>query len=106
MSVPGLQSPPPFLPSPGRPAIPWDQWKQAFETYMVASGATELLAGHRKAIQLTYWRGGGHRIFSAPKSAALPSGSTTVAIPRTTSGSDTQQRKVTTTLRSACCLHI
>ncbi|KAL3242992.1 hypothetical protein MRX96_020671 [Rhipicephalus microplus] len=53
MSVPELQPPPSFLPSPGHPAVPWYQWKQAFQTYMVASGASDLPADRRKAILLT-----------------------------------------------------
>ncbi|KAL1482154.1 hypothetical protein MTO96_034002 [Rhipicephalus appendiculatus] len=53
MSIPGLQPPPLFLSSPGHPAVPWDQWKQAFQTYMVASGASDRAGERRKAILLT-----------------------------------------------------
>ncbi|KAH7979958.1 hypothetical protein HPB49_012194 [Dermacentor silvarum] len=74
MSIPGLQPPPPFLPSPGHPAVPWDQWKQAFQTYMGASGASELPAEHRKAILLTCLGMEGQRIFSTLKPADLQSG--------------------------------
>ncbi|KAH6931211.1 hypothetical protein HPB50_022945 [Hyalomma asiaticum] len=64
MSIPGLQPPPPFLPSPGHPAVPWDQWKQAFQTYMVASEASDLPAERRKVILLTCLGMEGQRIFS------------------------------------------
>ncbi|KAH7933654.1 hypothetical protein HPB49_014946 [Dermacentor silvarum] len=75
MSVPGLQPPPPFLPSPGHPAVPWDQWKQAFEMCMLASGASGLPAERRGAILLTCLAMEGQQSFSTLKSAELPSGS-------------------------------
>ncbi|KAH7936857.1 hypothetical protein HPB49_005848 [Dermacentor silvarum] len=81
MSIPGLQPPPPFLPSPGHPAVPWDQWKQAFQTYMVASGASELPAERRKAILLTCLGMEGQRIFSTLKPADLQSGSAPATSP-------------------------
>ncbi|XP_049269959.1 uncharacterized protein LOC119385471 [Rhipicephalus sanguineus] len=81
MSIPGLQPPPPFLPSPGHPAVPWDQWKQAFQTYMVASGASELPAERRQAILLTCLGMEGQRIFSTLKPADLLSGSASAASP-------------------------
>ncbi|KAL1444915.1 hypothetical protein MTO96_045319 [Rhipicephalus appendiculatus] len=52
MSISGLQPPPPFLSSPGHPDIPWEQWIQSFNIYMIASGASDLPAILRKAILL------------------------------------------------------
>ncbi|KAH7933038.1 hypothetical protein HPB49_007286 [Dermacentor silvarum] len=75
MSVPGLQPPPPFLPSPGHPAVPWDKWKHTFETYMMTSGASGLPTERRGAILLACLTMEGHRIFSTLKSADLPPGS-------------------------------
>ncbi|KAH6930132.1 hypothetical protein HPB50_010385 [Hyalomma asiaticum] len=63
---------------PGHPAVPRGQWKQAFETYTVASGASELPSGRRKAVLLTCLGMEEQRIFSSLKPAALPSGSSTV----------------------------
>ncbi|KAH7977680.1 hypothetical protein HPB49_003167 [Dermacentor silvarum] len=83
MSIPVLQLPPPFLPSPGHPAVPWDQWKQAFQTYMVASGASELPAERRKAILHTCLGMEGQRIFSTLKPADLQSGSALATSPST-----------------------
>ncbi|KAL1420004.1 hypothetical protein MTO96_024712, partial [Rhipicephalus appendiculatus] len=90
MSIPGLQPPPPFLPSPGHPAVPWDQWKQAFQTYMVASGASDLPAERRKAILLTCLGMEGQRIFSTLKPADLQSGSATATVASPSSTSDTE----------------
>ncbi|KAH6942839.1 hypothetical protein HPB50_010820 [Hyalomma asiaticum] len=87
MSVPGLQRPPPFLPSPGHPAVPWDQWKQAFRTYMVAS---DLLAERRKAILLTPLGMEGQRIFSSLTPADLQSGCATATVVSPSSTRDTE----------------
>ncbi|XP_064488430.1 uncharacterized protein K02A2.6-like [Ornithodoros turicata] len=35
-----LHPPPVFLPSPGKPPIPWEEWMQLFTTYMEACGGT------------------------------------------------------------------
>ncbi|KAL1419658.1 hypothetical protein MTO96_005072 [Rhipicephalus appendiculatus] len=90
MSFPGLQPPPFFLPSPGHPAVPWDQWKQAFQTYMVASGASDLPAERRKAILLTCLGMEGQRIISTLKPADLQSGFATATVPSPSSTSDTE----------------
>ncbi|XP_070384566.1 uncharacterized protein [Dermacentor albipictus] len=39
MSFIGLAPPPFFLPTPGRPSLPWEQWEQMFNVYLLASGA-------------------------------------------------------------------
>ncbi|CAN8002821.1 unnamed protein product [Ixodes pacificus] len=41
MSFPGLAPPPPFLQTPGRPSLPWEEWEQTFTVYLLASGAAE-----------------------------------------------------------------
>ncbi|KAH6942401.1 hypothetical protein HPB50_004550 [Hyalomma asiaticum] len=84
MNIPGLQLPLLFLPLPGHPAVPWGQWKQAFETNMVTSGASELPAGRCKAIRLTCL-GMERQQISSLKPVALPSGSTTIATTRPSS---------------------
>ncbi|KAL1429319.1 hypothetical protein MTO96_016367 [Rhipicephalus appendiculatus] len=88
MSIPELQPPPPFLRSPGQPAVPWDQWKQAFQTHMVASGASDLPAERRKAILLTCLSMEGQRIFSTLKPVGLHSGSATVTTANPSSTGD------------------
>ncbi|KAH6944819.1 hypothetical protein HPB50_005364 [Hyalomma asiaticum] len=85
-----LQPPPPFLPSPGHPAVPWDQWKQAFQTYMVASGASDLPTERRKAILLTCLGMEGQRIFSTLTPADLQSGCATATVASPSSTSDTK----------------
>ncbi|KAL1482184.1 hypothetical protein MTO96_033974 [Rhipicephalus appendiculatus] len=52
MSFPGLVPPPFFLATPGRPPLPWEQWEQMFNVYLVASGAAEFTPARRKAILL------------------------------------------------------
>ncbi|KAL1477332.1 hypothetical protein MTO96_003231 [Rhipicephalus appendiculatus] len=41
MSFPGLAPPLFFLATPGRPPLPWEQWEQMFNVYLVASGAAD-----------------------------------------------------------------
>ncbi|KAL1419918.1 hypothetical protein MTO96_004622 [Rhipicephalus appendiculatus] len=50
MSFPGLAPPPFFLATPGRPPLPWEQWEQMFNVYLVASGTAEFTPERRKAI--------------------------------------------------------
>ncbi|KAL3217733.1 hypothetical protein MRX96_050946 [Rhipicephalus microplus] len=44
MSFPGLTPPPFFLATPIRPPLPWQQWEQMFNLYLVASVASECLS--------------------------------------------------------------
>ncbi|CAN7942399.1 unnamed protein product [Ixodes hexagonus] len=48
-----LETPPPFLPTPGKPTIPWTEWYPLFETFLVASGATSYSDDRKKAILLS-----------------------------------------------------
>ncbi|KAH7936694.1 hypothetical protein HPB49_003125 [Dermacentor silvarum] len=50
--LPGISPPPPFLVSPGTPAIPWPRWLRLFENFTLASGASELSAARRRALLL------------------------------------------------------
>lgn len=75
MSVPGLAPPPFFLATPGQPPLPWDQWEQMFNVYLVASGAAEFTPARRKAILLHCLGPEGQRIyqtFAAGSTAAAP----------------------------------
>ncbi|KAL1468368.1 hypothetical protein MTO96_041523 [Rhipicephalus appendiculatus] len=67
----GLAPPPPFLLSPGRPVAPWEQWHRMFETYLLASGATEFSLERRRAILIHCLGTEGQRIFNTlPATAA------------------------------------
>ncbi|XP_062500927.1 uncharacterized protein LOC134178140 [Corticium candelabrum] len=37
MATSGIHPPPPFLPHPGEPAVPWKHWLSAFDTYVAAA---------------------------------------------------------------------
>ncbi|XP_042150198.1 uncharacterized protein LOC115319397 [Ixodes scapularis] len=70
MSFSGLAPPPPFLPAPGRPAVAWPQWLRMFETFLLASGASDFTPERRKALLLHSLRLEGQRIFfSLPPSS-------------------------------------
>ncbi|KAL3195182.1 hypothetical protein MRX96_001856 [Rhipicephalus microplus] len=58
MSFSGLAPPPPFLPTPGWPSLPWDEWEQTLTVYLLASGAAEFPPARRKPI-LMHCLGGG-----------------------------------------------
>ncbi|KAH6936449.1 hypothetical protein HPB50_017558 [Hyalomma asiaticum] len=74
MSFPGLAPPPFFLATPGRPPLPWEQWEQMFDVYLVASGAAKFAPGRRKAILLHCLGAEGQRIYQT-----LPAGLTAAA---------------------------
>ncbi|XP_049512239.1 uncharacterized protein LOC125940280 [Dermacentor silvarum] len=61
----GISPPPPFLVSPGTPAIPWPRWLRLFENFTLASGASELSAARRRALLLHCLGPEGQRIFDA-----------------------------------------
>ncbi|KAH7970423.1 hypothetical protein HPB49_006726 [Dermacentor silvarum] len=63
--LPGISPPPPFLVSPGTPAIPWPRWLRLFENFTLASGASELSAARRRALLLHCLGPEGQRIFDA-----------------------------------------
>lgn len=74
MSFPGLAPPPPFLQTPGRPSLPWEEWEQTFTVYLLASGAAECPPERRKAILLHCLGAEGQRVFRT-----LPAGSSAAA---------------------------
>ncbi|KAL1476088.1 hypothetical protein MTO96_036778 [Rhipicephalus appendiculatus] len=63
MSMSGLAPPPPFLPTPGRPAVAWPQWLRIFENFLLASGASDCTPDRRKALVLHSLGVEGQRIF-------------------------------------------
>lgn len=48
----GNSPPSPFLPTPGWPAVPWEQWCSTFEDCTLASGAPQFPAVRRKPVLL------------------------------------------------------
>ncbi len=59
-----LPPPPPFLPVPGDPAVPWVRWLTSFEDYLLALGHSDL-AEARKCALLRHCLGQeGQRIFA------------------------------------------
>ncbi|XP_064467533.1 uncharacterized protein LOC135378433 [Ornithodoros turicata] len=78
----GIPPPPPFLPTPGAPAVPWPQWKQVFVNYLEAVGGDAFPAKRRKAILLNSLGVQGQRILYG-----LPPDTSPPPLP-TASGSD------------------
>ncbi|XP_075532412.1 uncharacterized protein LOC142565772 [Dermacentor variabilis] len=56
-------APPPFLPAPGDPAVPWQQWKRVFLNFLEAIGGDELKPKRCKANLLNSLGVEGQRIF-------------------------------------------
>ncbi|XP_070384417.1 uncharacterized protein, partial [Dermacentor albipictus] len=83
MSFTGLAPPPFFLPTPGRPSLPWEQWEQMFNVYFLASGAAAFKPEQRKAILLHCLGAEGQRIYQmlhAGTSAAAPAAPSAAAL--------------------------
>ncbi|KAG0445042.1 hypothetical protein HPB47_001674 [Ixodes persulcatus] len=77
MSFSGLAPPPPILSAPGRPAVAWPQWLRMFETFLLATGASDFTPERRKALLLHSLGLEGQRIlFSLP-----PSSDTSATVP-------------------------
>ncbi|XP_064482979.1 uncharacterized protein LOC135395819 [Ornithodoros turicata] len=54
MSFGGITPPPTFLSTPGKPNVPWTQWRQLFCNFLGASGAEEFTSKRKKQILLHY----------------------------------------------------
>ncbi|KAH7980846.1 hypothetical protein HPB49_019627 [Dermacentor silvarum] len=65
MSCIRLVPPPPFLPVPGRPPVPWPQWHRMFENFLLASGASDFKPERRKALLIHSLGVEGQRVFSS-----------------------------------------
>ncbi|KAL3181309.1 hypothetical protein MRX96_008805 [Rhipicephalus microplus] len=61
----GISPPPPFLETPGTPAIPWHRWFRLFQNFVLASGADEWPATRCRALLLHCLGPEGQRIFDA-----------------------------------------
>ncbi|KAL3181490.1 hypothetical protein MRX96_036844 [Rhipicephalus microplus] len=61
----GISPPPPFLETPGTPAIPWHRWFRLFQNFVLASGADEWPATRRRALLLHCLGPEGQRISDA-----------------------------------------
>ncbi|XP_040065842.1 uncharacterized protein LOC120839597 [Ixodes scapularis] len=58
-----LAVPPPFLPAPGKPAVPWKQWRRVFNNYLLATGGDAHGPARTKAPLLHCLGVEGQRIF-------------------------------------------
>ena len=54
MNLEGIRPPSAFLPSPGRPSVPWETWKTRFHTYLLATGGDAFAPERKRAILLHY----------------------------------------------------
>ena len=64
-----LSAPPAFLPTSGAPELPWEQWRKAFEVYLLASGADDLPDKRKRALLLHCLGCEGQNVFSNLKDA-------------------------------------
>ena len=69
----GIVTPPFFLIDPGQPLVPWEEWIEVFENYLVALNAQEYPAERKKAILLSVLGREGQRIFKYLPNILLPS---------------------------------
>ncbi|PIK54155.1 hypothetical protein BSL78_08940 [Apostichopus japonicus] len=83
--------PPPayFLPTPGAPTLPWVQWKQVFDNYLLAAGGDAYTPSRKKALLLHCLGTEGQRIYYSldqanTNTASTIAPSTTITPPTTT----------------------
>ena len=60
----GLSQPYAFLSEPGEPAVPWNQWENAFKNYLLAIGTDSFNAARKRALLLHCIGLEGQRIFN------------------------------------------
>lgn len=72
MSLVGVPTVPPFLDRPGKPPVPWKQWRKIFENYMLAIDGTMFKPERQKAMLLHALGTEGQRIFYTLTAAAVP----------------------------------
>lgn len=60
-----LHQPPEFLPTPGKPTLPWTQWHRLFKNYLLASGSDVHSSARRKALLLHCLGVEGQRLYYA-----------------------------------------
>ncbi|XP_049274648.1 uncharacterized protein LOC125759656 [Rhipicephalus sanguineus] len=60
-----LHQPPEFLPTPGKPTLPWTQWHRLFKNYLLASGSDVHSSARRKALLLRCLGVEGQRLYYA-----------------------------------------
>ncbi|KAJ7991327.1 hypothetical protein DPEC_G00296170 [Dallia pectoralis] len=53
-----------FLPLPGEPVVPWNQWRTSFELYLLAIGLDNATSARKRAILLHLLGAEGNRIFN------------------------------------------
>lgn len=68
--------PPPFLATPGTPAVPWLTWKRSFRTFLQAAGCEDLPDERKKAILLSNLGFEGQRLYYDLASQADPATAT------------------------------
>ncbi|XP_064475837.1 uncharacterized protein K02A2.6-like [Ornithodoros turicata] len=73
MNCPGLPAVPPFLERPGKPPVPWSQWRRMFDNYMLAIDGISYRPDRQKAMLLHALGTEGQRIFYTLSVPAVPS---------------------------------
>ena len=64
--------PPPFLPTPGDPAIPWVQWQPLFQNFLLAVGGEDFSEARQRALLLHCLGTEGQRVYnSLPETVKL-----------------------------------
>ena len=63
MNLEGIRPPSAFLPTPGKPVVPWETWKSRFNTYLIAAGSDAFVPERKKAILLHCLGEEGQRIY-------------------------------------------
>ncbi|XP_064456893.1 uncharacterized protein LOC135367526 [Ornithodoros turicata] len=84
MNFAGLLPPSTFLPTPGEPSSPWEQWKQSFLTFLKAVDGDGYPPARKRAILLHCLGAEGQRIFHSLEPSNAQSSSTVTTAPTST----------------------